>query len=115
MVPLSQPEETEVYRSFKQDPISGALSIYWQDGQVEFTECHSAEDVEHEGNPAFYASGATIRCSHPLAWPASATGSTSRGARSCARPPSSSGIPPNVDLALPLSHRWGWAYTSSCG
>lgn len=25
-----------------------------QYGQVEFTDCHSAEDVEYEGNPAFY-------------------------------------------------------------
>ena len=29
VVPLSQQEQTEVYRSFKQDPL-GALSIYWQ-------------------------------------------------------------------------------------
>jgi hypothetical protein len=30
VVPLSQQEETEVYRSFKRDPFSGALSIYWE-------------------------------------------------------------------------------------
>jgi hypothetical protein len=30
-------------------------------GQVEFTDCHAAEDVEYEGIPPCVASGATIR------------------------------------------------------
>ena len=30
VVPLSQQEEAEVYRSFKQEPLGGALSIYWE-------------------------------------------------------------------------------------
>jgi len=30
VITLSHQEETVVYRSFKQDPISGALSIYWE-------------------------------------------------------------------------------------
>jgi hypothetical protein len=31
VVPLSQQEQTEAYRYTKQDPLSGALSIYWTD------------------------------------------------------------------------------------
>ena len=30
VVPLSKEERTEVYRKFKQDPFSGALSVYWE-------------------------------------------------------------------------------------
>jgi hypothetical protein len=46
VVPLSQQEETEVYRSFKQDPL-GALSIYWENpdgswGEDKATRVHCA-------------------------------------------------------------------------
>lgn len=30
VIPLSQQEQSIVYRSFQQDPMSGALSIYWE-------------------------------------------------------------------------------------
>jgi hypothetical protein len=59
VIPLNEREEMEVYRSFKQDALTGALSIYWEapDGswgeeRADFERCVGLEraavwDPEH--------------------------------------------------------------------
>lgn len=83
VVPLSVAETSEVYRAFKQDPISGKLSIYWSgpangawgEDDATRTECEALEraavwDPEHvedrlrdhrEGRPNSWVESLRIR------------------------------------------------------